>query len=236
MSQLVLLTPTLNAGAMIGNLVANINALAEKWDVVQYVGDGGSTDNTLSILADQARYRKHVHTLPRMNIPDTLNQLASLALKQHDAQTPFTVLNADDLLYPDVLAEYLDVYHTHCAGPTGALLAGTVDVVADGRTLGQRLSTSVGLKDYMSVNHLGLLAPLSVWETCPFPDSPTAYDYIWLRMLLRGDPELRLQVWNKRAIGCAEFGGLSYRKRYAAQKEILRDDLAHSNAVGGTDT
>lgn len=232
MTELVILTPTLNASEMICSLVANINALSDCFRVVQYVGDGGSTDGTIDKLVQEARYEHYIHILPQKNIPETLNILAAEALNRHGPQITFTVLNADDQLYPDVMISYLDVYHTGYRTNSGDMLAGKIDVVSEGRALGYRLSSIDRLHDYMSVNHLGLLAPLSVWQTCSFPVLfPTAYDYIWLRTLLRCRPKLQLSVWNEKAIGSAEFGGLSYRKRYAAQREILHDDLKQGNYI-----
>jgi len=228
MADLIIFTPTLNAGKLIKNLVRNINSISSRVRVYQYIGDGGSFDNTVEIICKNATYQYETCVLPNKNIPETLNFLAEKALILHGHEIPFTVLNADDQIYPDVLVKHLEIFNEHRKKNKADLLGGKVDVVSDGRNLGHRLSSIDEIQNFMSVNHLGLLAPLSVWERCSFPeDFPNAYDYIWLRDVLR--KEYHIAVSNENSIGGAEFGGLSYKKRFAAQREIFTDDLHHRN-------
>lgn len=230
MTDLIILTPTLNAGELINNLVKNINSISSKVRVYQYIGDAGSIDNTIEIICKNATYQYETFILPNKNIPETLNLLAEKAVILHGRETTFTVLNADDQIYPDVLVNYLEIFNEHHKNNKADLLGGMVDVVSHGRNLGYRLSSIDGIQNYMSVNHLGLLASLSVWERCNFPvDYPNAYDYIWVRNVLR--KEYQIAVSNENAIGCAEFGGLSYKKRFAAQREIFTDDFQHRNYI-----
>lgn len=104
--QISLVTPSLNQGPWIAETLRSVRAAAEGLDVEHWVIDGGSSDETLSILKAQgfARWSSE----PDRGQTDAINK--GLARCSGDI---FGYLCADDLLEPAALGLVADAFREH---------------------------------------------------------------------------------------------------------------------------
>lgn len=107
-----IITPSYNQGQFIEATILSV--LNQTYKNIEYIiVDGGSTDNTLSIID---KYRNRIHTVisePDKGQSDAINKgfhLATGALVGW--------INSDDLLYPDCVEKIVEL---HCQRPDGSI-------------------------------------------------------------------------------------------------------------------
>ena len=214
---LTVLTPTLNCGKTLNETLRSVEMLHALFpNAIQHlIGDGGSTDDSVDILAEYTRANcwAKVQTLCGLNIPETLNILLREAKGQW-----VTVLNGDD--YYDNLG-MLGILKSIDISAPPFILCGHVGVQSiDGIQLGVRGCNLENLSHFMSVNHPAMLVDSRVFNLIGVYDSnvPSAYDYIWTWDAYRA--KIPFEVVNT-VLAHARLGGISQNRADRAAKEIL---------------
>lgn len=97
-----IITATFNAGHVLPSLIASLKEQTDR-DFEWIVADGGSTDNTLSLLDDakQSLFHVVVDSRPDFGIYDALNRAIRIAKGDY-----YLVAGADDLFFSDAVANY----------------------------------------------------------------------------------------------------------------------------------
>jgi glycosyltransferase involved in cell wall biosynthesis len=125
-----IVTPTLNQGKFIERTILSV--LNQNYPSVEHVVmDGGSIDETLSILARYA-HRVRVVSEKDSGQSNAINKGFGLCTGEL-----FTWLNSDDMLAPDALAGMAMAFHTSGA----ELVAGICQVEKDGVVLNRHMTT-----------------------------------------------------------------------------------------------
>ncbi|WP_027390798.1 glycosyltransferase [Chrysiogenes arsenatis] len=124
--KLSILTATYNAAHFLPELVASLRQQTDKrfeW----IIADGASTDGTVEILENFSDLHITLSSCPDFGIYDALNRAIGLSTTEY-----YVVLGADDTLYPDAVANYInaiecsnaDIISAQIAMPSGQISAG----------------------------------------------------------------------------------------------------------------
>lgn len=97
MPKISIITAAFNSEAHISELINHLRHQSSK-DFEWVVADGGSTDNTLSLVREASDINIVLDTRPDHGIYDALNRALGLVNGEY-----YMVLGADDLLYPDAV-------------------------------------------------------------------------------------------------------------------------------------
>jgi glycosyltransferase involved in cell wall biosynthesis/GT2 family glycosyltransferase len=140
-----IVTPTLNQGKFIERTILSV--LNQEYPNVEYiVMDGGSIDETLSILA---RYSHRVRVISEKDSgqSNAINKGFGLCTGEL-----FTWLNSDDMFAPDALAGMVLAFHTSGAD----IVAGVCQVQKNGTVLNRHMTTcgdgSLSLDDLLDLD------------------------------------------------------------------------------------
>ena len=106
-SQLSIITPCLNAQATIRETIESV--LGQGIDDIQYIViDGGSTDDTLEIINEYAKFIDIIVSEPDRGISDAFNKGIALATGEY-----IGIINADDYYEPKALEAALETILDH---------------------------------------------------------------------------------------------------------------------------
>ena len=124
-----IVTATYNAAEVLPRLIESLLAQTDQ-DFEWVVADGGSTDGTLEILEKAKLKLKNVviDSRPDFGIYDALNRGVKLSTGEY-----YVVLGADDILFPEAVAQYRAV-----CGMTKADFVSACVISNDGRVRGAR--------------------------------------------------------------------------------------------------
>ncbi len=179
---ITLVTPSLNQGPFIGATIESV--LSQQYPDLEYVvRDGGSTDNTLEVLASYASRLACISEADGGQ-SDAINR----GLRQAKGEV-LSYLNSDDLLLPGALAEVADAFRRD---PDVVLVFGRAEYIdAQGRHLSPCLTRAdafARLAQGCFIAQPAVFFRRRVWEEVgPFDEHlrhAMDYDY-WLRVAER---------------------------------------------------
>ena len=213
---ITLLTPTLNCAPFLANALDSAEKLARLLPgrVQHLIGDAGSTDGTFERLQSYAAVNSWaaLHQFPKMSIPATLNRLVREA-----AGDWIVVLNGDDELMPDALAQCLLRRR-----PDRRIVCGDILLLTrEGEVLGKRSCELPGMHRAMAANHAAIATARSCFDVVgSFDEScPTSYDYEWLWRSMRSGVPFEHEP---QTLATFRLGGLGSRRRMRSNFEIAR--------------
>jgi glycosyltransferase involved in cell wall biosynthesis len=199
-----------NAAGTIGKAIESVVG-CEYPNLEYIVIDGGSTDETLSIVN---RYRSRVNTLvsePDRGIADAMNK--GIALSQGEFHF---LLHADDTLLPNSIGALVPAIT-----PQAMVVSGCVDVMQGERPIRRYRPEPAKLLYKMSLPHMGCIVRKSAWQTAG------GYDE---RRRIAMDHLLMLRILKRYGLGAFEVvddviaqyqvGGLSDLHLYAGFREV----------------
>jgi glycosyltransferase involved in cell wall biosynthesis len=226
---ITVITPTLNCGKTIQSTIDSVLALASNYpgEVNHFIGDAGSTDDTLAILENYQSKSSGVKviSLVGMNIPATLNYLLEIA-----PEGWILVLNGDDYLAIDGIS---GVVANLVIQDEATIVCGTVKVIdQEKKELGHRLTRIDQLGNYMSLNHPAMLVPKHLYKKYGNYElsCPTSFDYIWCWNAYNSGAKFR--VFDQ-IMAFVMLGGISATRANLAAREIFLHKLSNGYFYSG---
>jgi glycosyltransferase involved in cell wall biosynthesis len=224
-----IITPSYNQGPFIEATIQSV--LSQAYPRVEYIiVDGGSTDNTLSVID---RYRDKIHLV----ISEKDNGQSDAINKGFRRATGDLVgwINSDDILYPDCAEKIADLYRRH---PDGSIYYGaSLDFIDKaGRPFARRMH-KIPDKNHLlntcyEVFQQGSFYRAACLEKAGYLDESLYYCMdldVWLRLLdlgniyyHEGEPLAAFRIWESTKTSLA---GIAFLKdtletldRYGARK------------------
>jgi len=210
-----ILTTTLNCASTIQETLASVRVLADFVPVQHLLLDAGSTDGTWDFIQAHAKNEGvRAYCVPGLNIPNALNKLIAEACGTH-----IIILNGDDFLEPDVVADFFAI-----AGSSkeDVILCGDVKVLStDGTVLGMRSCRIEKIDKYMSLNHPAMLIPKIVYHRVGKFNGEclVSFDYEWVWRAYQSGIHFR---YIPKTVATVRMGGLSSKRAVKAAYEIMR--------------
>lgn len=214
---LTVLTPTLNCACFLPQALSSVVALERHFpgQVQHLIADAGSSDGTWEILAGhEARHSwARAFQMQDRNIPASLNALMPKA-----EGSWFLVLNGDDVLEADAMAECL---RSIGAGSGPAILCGDILLISrKGDLVGVQIVQPSGIRWQMSVAHIAMLTNRQAFQKVGhFNEAcPTSYDYEWIWRSRDKNVPIRE---TRNILAQFRLGGISQTRRANSTREIV---------------
>ncbi|HEX4869816.1 MAG TPA: glycosyltransferase [Moraxellaceae bacterium] len=146
---LTILTATFNSSAVIGRLIASLEAQTDA-DFEWLVVDGASSDDTLARIANARLARKTVVSEPDFGVYDALNKGVCRASGDY-----YLVVGADDTLAPEAVANFRRAVAG--AAPAPDLVSAHVESAGRDCQALRRRPWLYGMQAYVSAHSVGTL-------------------------------------------------------------------------------
>tara|TARA_A100001015_G_scaffold310686_1_gene412546 strand:+ start:1941 stop:2744 length:804 start_codon:yes stop_codon:yes gene_type:complete len=214
--KLSILTPTLDCAKTINDTLNSIIKLKKisSLQIEHLIGDGGSSDDTTSIIEEYVYKNKdcHFYYLPKKNIPETLNFLIKNSKGDY-----VCVLNSDD--FYDHKKFNLLLEKIKQKTEVDIFCGNMVILSKTGSLIGRRESRINKLKNYMSINHQTMISKMKNHIQVKFNENtPNNYDYVWTwEQFIRGYKFFYFSD----DVAFMRMGGISEKKEFTAAKEIF---------------
>lgn len=221
-----IITPSFNQGQFIEETITSV--LTQQYPHVEYwVIDGGSTDNTVSILK---KYQKHLRFVSEKDRGQT--HAINKGIKKSTGEI-IGYLNSDDVLAPGALKTVGALFRDH---PEAAWLTGEYRIInAHGTTIQpyvtwyKRLLRLTANKQVLSVANY-ISQPSTFWRRSAMQrvglfDERLRYcmDFqYWLRLFQESPPLICNQELSSFRIHGASKGGSAYEKQFAEEHAVLK--------------
>jgi glycosyltransferase involved in cell wall biosynthesis len=207
---LTIITATLNASATIQHLISSLESQTNKyfkWLVV----DGGSCDDTLSLIENSRGLEFSIDSQPDFGIYDALNR----AIKNVDTEF-YMVVGADDTLRPEAVANIIEA-----CSDDALILSGSV--VVGGKVISPRGSFSglKGMTTFVSAHSVGTVLRTSLHDDHGFYSRkyPIAADQLFIGKLANAG--IRVKVIDS-VLGEFGTGGVSCHDYLGTATEFCR--------------
>ena len=152
-----IVTPSYNQGQFIDATIRSV--LAQTYPNIEYIiVDGGSTDDTMHVVAQYGDRIHRVISERDRGQSDAINKGFRLAKGKLVGW-----INSDDLLYPDCVAQIVQLYQQH---PDGTVFYGAVNdwIDANGHITGKR-SLPIPDRDFLLAQNYDLIQQGSFYPT-----------------------------------------------------------------------
>ncbi len=215
--KVTVITPSYNQGQFIEATIQSV--LNQTYPNIEYIlVDGGSTDETMTVVE---RYRDRINTIIHerdQGQSDAINKGFRKATGELVGW-----INSDDLLYPDCVAQIINLYQRH---PGGSVYYGAVNdwLDRDGCTIGTRQLPIPDRKHLLSYNYdiiqQGSFYPTRLVHQIGYLDETIHYSMdldLWLRLLSLGS----IHAFSDHAI--AGFRKWEDTKTSTGGQKFLRD-------------